>query len=81
MPLTLRPSRHYDAPGTTNARNARLQHAEFRRIDGIVGEVDGKKSRLNLFEIRGRVIVHGGFDLIEPVVGVGLLRPLNELMI
>ena len=51
VPLALRPGRHQHSLRAGNARDRGLQHAQLRRVDRIVGEVDREQPGLDLFEI------------------------------
>src|SRR5882724_4906617 len=53
---------------------------QFRRVDGVVGGVDGGEGGGDAFEIRLGVVVAGGVDVVEEVVGVGGLEPGGNLV-
>src|SRR4029079_18639098 len=55
-------------------RHGILQCAKLRWIELVVCEIDRKDSRLDPLQLRGWVILHRGFQLVEAVVCVAFAR-------
>ena len=51
-----------------------LHNAQLRRIDLIVGRVDGQERSLDAFESRRGIVIARGIELVEHVVGIPVVQ-------
>jgi len=70
-----------DGAALGDALDFALKDAKFRRVDQIVGGVDGEERRADLSQIRTGIVVPGAFDLVQDVIGVGSLHLVGDILI